>query len=412
VLRGSVAWVCRGTLVAILLAAGASGVQASVAPSRPCGAASCSHAGTIRWQELLPGAYAIHNDSRGTVPVSGEPYAAIGANVAVFGLGLAVTAYNAKTGTPRWTVQLKAPRRGGQIVSARVWPGVVTVGVAAADAPYSARSAQTEVVLDASDGRLIRSYPRIAFGGAVAADARRTVVVGPGAVTSYDNRSGRVIWRRPTGGAPQRWELDGHFVYVAVAAGGYLSAAPVTALRKIDLRSGAQRVIPPRSRAFAGTLSAALAGVVLFTKSAGVTAYSGRTGHRLWHRAQAVPQAVDLVRKRFYLSTQTMVAEVDPSGRVVSRLPGSSGLYGERGGVAFGLDQGANGQAWAVDAASKRVVWSTGSLPWPHVFVDLSGLGGSADPRSDAIILMTCGQAALSVSPPQCAKPELVVINR
>ncbi len=406
-LRGSVAWVCRGSLVAILLGAGASSVQASVARPGPCDTVSCPRTGTIRWQELLPGAYVIHNDSRGTVPASGEPYAAIGAKVAVFGHGLAVTAYDAKLGTPRWTVQLKDPPHGGQIVSTRAWPGVVTVGVASAG-----HSTQTEVVLDASDGRLIRSYPRTSFGGAVAADSRHTVVVGPGAVTSYDNRSGRVMWSRPTGASPQRWELDGHFVYVAVTAGGYLAAEPVTALRKIDLRSGAERIIRPRSASFAGTLSAALGGVVLFSKSAGVTAYSGQTGRRLWHLAGAVPQADDLVQHRFYLSQAPMVSEVDPRGRVMSRLSGSSGLYGERGGVAFGLDQGANGQAWAVDAASKHVVWSTSSLPWPHVFVDLSGLGGSADPRSDAIILMACGQPALSVKPPRCSKPELVVINR
>ena len=60
-------------------------------------------------------------------------------------------------------------------------------------------------------------------------------------------------------------------------------------------------------------------------------------------------------------------------------MPGSSGLYGVRGGVALGLDQGPDGDAWGYDVARQRVVWTTPRLPWPHYFVDLSGIGGSAD---------------------------------
>ena len=104
-------------------------------PSRdrkhPAARPSCSRAGTVRWQELLPGAYVVHDDSRGTEPAAGETYAAIGDQVAVLGLGTVVTAYDAKQGT-------RAGPRGFQtcvmagIVSARAWPGVVTVGVTAA----------------------------------------------------------------------------------------------------------------------------------------------------------------------------------------------------------------------------------------------------------------------------------------
>lgn len=437
-LRGSIPWVCRASLVAVLLGAAASaplhpqaqaqaqaraqaqvpgprasdsqtsGTQASAA--QRCGATSCYGPGTIRWRQPLTGAYVVHNDSRGTVPASGEPYAAISATIAAYGLGTQVTAYDSRLGTPRWKIQLESLPRGAKIVSIRAWAGVVTVGVAVPARRHPAR--QTEVVLDATTGRVLRSYPRIAFGGAVAADSRRTVVVGPGAVTCYDNRTGRIAWKRRTGAAPQRWQLDGHWLYVAVAAGGYLAPRPVTALRKIDLRSGAERLVRPRSHAFTGTLSGALDGVVLFSGPSGVTAYGGSSGRRLWQLKGAVPQGADLPQHRFYLTRGSVLLGVGPRGDVRSLLPGSVGLYAERDGVAFGLDQGEGGDAWGVDVGSKQVTWSTPSTPWPHVFVDLSGLGGTADPRSDAIILAACGQVGSSGSPPPCRKPELVVINR
>ena len=80
--------------------------------------------------------------------------------------------------------------------------------------------------------------------------------------------------------------------------------------------------------------------------------------------------------------------------------------------MAFGLDQGASGEAWGLDTASQRVVWNTGPLPWPHVFVDFSGIGGSADSHSDVIILAACAQANLGATPPQCLRPELVAVDR
>jgi outer membrane protein assembly factor BamB len=411
VLRGSVAWAYRGFLVAVLLGAGCGGAQAAGGPPGTCAGGACARAGTIRWQELLPGSFIVNDDSRGTEPAAGEPYAAIGAQVAVFGLGTTVRAYDAATGTPRWAVQISAPA-GGAIVSARVWPGVVTVGLGPAPGAGPAGAAAREIVLSAFTGRLIRSYPAAAFGGTVAADTRHTVVVGPGAVTSYDNASGRARWTRQTGTAAQRWQLDGYMLYVTVAAGGYLGSQPVTALRRIDLRTGKERIIRPRSGSFAGTLSAVLDSVVLFSGPAGVTAYSGNTGRLLWHVADAIPQAIDAGQQRFYLSAGSGLSAVDPSGVAAGRLPASAGLYGERNGVAFGLDQGASGEAWGLDTTSQHVIWSTGPLPWPHVFVDFSGVGGSADPRSDVLILAACAQANLDATPPQCVRPELVAVDR
>ena len=58
-----------------------------------------------------------------------------------------------------------------------------------------------------------------------------------------------------------------------------MGSAPVTALRRIDLATGAELVVRPlEGLEFDGTLSAALDGVVLFSSAAGVIGYSGITG--------------------------------------------------------------------------------------------------------------------------------------
>jgi hypothetical protein len=101
-------------------------------------------------------------------------------------------------------------------------------------------------------------------------------------------------------------------------------------------------------------------------------------------------------------------------------------LYGIRGGVALGMDQGPDGVAWGFDVARQRVIWTTPQLPWPHYFVDLSGIGGSAAPASSTVLITTCAQLGASAAasgsggatgsaaqPGQaCARPELVAIQR
>src|ERR1019366_10332181 len=83
----------------------------------------------------------------------------------------------------------------------------------------------------------------------------------------------------PTGQAAQAWRTDGSSLYVADSAGGFVGSAPVTAVRKIDLATGAELLVRPlEGLSFQGTLSAASDGVVLFSSSAGGTAYSGTTG--------------------------------------------------------------------------------------------------------------------------------------
>jgi hypothetical protein len=70
----------------------------------------------------------------------------------------------------------------------------------------------------------------------------------------------------------------------------------------------------------------------------------------------------------------------------------SSGLYGVREGAVLGIDHGGLGKAWADGIAAQRVVWTSRPLPWPHYFVDLSGIGGSAPPGQGAVLLAVCGQ--------------------
>ena len=115
-----------------------------------------------------------------------------------------------------------------------------------------------------------------------------------------------------------------------------------------------------------------------------------------------------------------LVAATDE--RVKTSVPssvanGGAELYVVRDGVALGLESGANGDAWAYDVAVGRVTWTSSSLPWPHYFSDLSGLGGSAavSSDSDVVVIAACPQLSSSPSssssPAACADPELVAFT-
>ena len=54
--------------------------------------------------------------------------------MAAVGFGMTVYAYRARDGQALWTARLSGFPAGSQIVSVRVWPGVVTVGVVRARA--------------------------------------------------------------------------------------------------------------------------------------------------------------------------------------------------------------------------------------------------------------------------------------
>jgi len=281
-------------------------------------------------------------------------------------------------------------------------------------------AARQDVVLAASTGKQIRAYP--VAGGVVAAGIRRTVIVGPTSVTSYSNASGAAVWRDPTGPAEQAWRVDGGLLYVAVSALGVLSAAPVTAVRQINLRTGAERLIEPGGGTFAGSLSGAADGVLLFTGPAGLSMYRAATGKLIARRAGAAAEGVDPARQVLYADTARALIGIDPmtgANEAGTSVPGPLRTYGVLDGVALGLDPGAAGAAWGYSIAKRHVIWTTRSLPWPHYFVDPSGLGGSADPANDIVLLVICarvGQAAPASAPLvaglACRRPMLVAIDR
>ena len=423
--RGWHRWLSRGVLGAMLAGAAFAPGYASGAPSAACGLARCGRAGLVRWTHPLPGTWTAASDMLGTVPGqpgAGQAYAAAGRAVVAVGFGMIVYAYSARTGHPLWVTGLTGFPAGSQIVSVRAWPGAVTVGVARGPLLARTGTRQSTVLLSAGEGHQMHAYPAAPFGGAVAGTSQGTVVMGPTAVTSYRNATGKVIWSRPTGQASAGWRSDGGRLYVAVAGDGPLGGGPVTALREISLDSGAERVVRPPGGPIAGRLTAVLRGVVLFSGPAGISAYSGSTGALLWRRRDAVPESVDVVRGAFYLTTSSgnLVGVQPSSGRIVARVPGAeqstssgaSGVYGVRGGVALGVDLGPAGRAWGYDVVSQRVIWTTRTLPWPHFFVDLSGVGGSTGPSSGTLLLAACPQRVTGSTRDFCQDPELVLIDR
>jgi hypothetical protein len=394
----------RWALVLVLLGvallpyplAGAAGGTPAAACRSCSGTGQIS--GLIRWTRALPGAWAVLPGLTGTVPASGLAYVSVGDGLAVVGDGLAVSGFSARTGAPLWTQALTGFPAGAAIVSVRSWPGEVTVGVTYTRAGHLVR---TEVALSSLTGIVSRSFPAGVFGGAVAGTAAYTVIVGTTAVTSYDNATGKVRWSRSTGPVAQAWRTAGSTLYMAESSGGFEGSAPATALRKIDLGTGAELVVLPLiGLSFAGTLSAAFGGVVLFADADGVTAYDGTSGARLWFMSGAVTEGTDPRQDRIYLTEGSNLMAVDPlTGRVTatasgSAVYGSAGIHVVRDGVALGLDQGANGDAWGYDISEQRVTLAASGLPWPHYFVDLSGIGGSADPASNLVVIAACTQLA------------------
>jgi hypothetical protein len=400
--RGSPA-LRRGVLAVVLLAVAffpvpgaASGQQAPA-----CHGCRTQPANAARWTSRLPGQWMAGDGATGTVPVSGQAYVAVGGGMAVVGAGLTVTGYGLRDGHLLWQVTLTGPA-GASIMSVRAWPGVVTAGLAGPSG-----QTRTEVVLDSATGIELRRYRAAVFGGAVAASPASSVIIGPTAVTSYDNVTGAVLWRL-TIGADQAWRADGGTLYVTQSPGGYLASAPVTGLRVIDLRSGSERTLDsPPGHPFTGTISVATEGVVLFTSADGVTAYSASTGGTLWSMPGVVPEGADPVTHLTYLTrADGVLVGVDPlSGTVKAKVSGSTaggsaGIYVVRGGVALGLDSGQGGEAWGYNFAAGRVTWTAPGLPWPHYFSDLSGLGGSAALAGDMVVVAACARLAPAAAQP------------
>ncbi len=398
----SLAWARRAVLAAALLAVAFVPYpvigSASVPSAGACHGA-CRHsglAGKVLWSRPLPGQWAASGGLAGTVPVSGQAYAAIGDGMAVVGLGHTIRAYGTRTGKTLWNAGLPGFPADASIVSVRTWTGVVTVGAAYGRGGAS----RAELVFASTTGHQIRWYNAAPFGGAVAASSQVTVIVGNSAVTAYNNQTGAVRWSRPTGPSPQAWHVNGPDLYVTEAAGGYLGSAPVTALRRIDLNNGLESTVRPSAPSFPGSFSGVVDDVLLFSAASGVTAYDGLTGLRLWSIKGAVPEETDPTQRRFYLTEGTTLVGVNPlTGEVIARasgsaVAGSAGMFSVWTGVALGLDQGPNGEAWGYDVRLQRVTWTSPSLPWPHYFVDIGGIGGSADAGGPAVIVADCAKLA------------------
>jgi hypothetical protein len=407
--RRAPAWLSRAVLALALLAVAFAPVAGNV-PGSPVATCQGTRCGQVtssqRWVTRLAGSWAVGPGLAGTVPLSGQAYAAAGKDVAVVAGGLTVSAYRLSDGVPRWQEALSGFRPGFAVVSARVWPGVVTVGVAGLSS-----AARAEVVLDSRTGMPLRRYPAALFGGTVAASAAAATVVGASGVTSYDNRTGKVRWRRPAD-SRQAWRTDGASLYITESAGGYLRGKPVTGLQVIDLGTGAERTLgSPYANPFTGTLAEAVSGVVIFSSAAGVTAYSGGTGWLLWTLRGVVPQGADPGRGlAYFTSSSGALLGVDPLTGQVRRsvsgatAPGPGGLYVARGGVVLGLDSGAHGEAWGYSLAAGRVTWTAPGLPWPHYFADAGGIGGSAAWSGNVVVIAACQ----ALAPPPAVPPATI----
>jgi hypothetical protein len=400
-------WWRRGVLASVLLAVvviplpggPVTGPQPVACQGRTCHPAVSAQ----RWTSLLPGTWAVGRGPTGTVPVSGQAYVAVGDGVAVVGVGLTVEAYGLRDGQARWKLTLTALRPGSVIMSVRAWTGVVTIGVAA-----PASSGRTEIVIDNVTGVELRRYPAAVFGGAVYASTSATTVIEPAGVTSFDNGTGQVRWRRPAD-AGLAWRSDGTSVYLADSAGGSLGGAPVTGLRIINLTSGAQRSLSsPAAVPFTGSLAAVVDDVALFSSADRITAYNTSTGAMMWSMRAVVPEGADPVQHLLYLTSATgALLGVDPRSGAVrhsvsgATAGGSAGIYVVRGGDALGLDNGASGEAWGYSLAAGRVTWTAPALPWPHYFADVSGVGGSAAQSGTIVVIAACQRLA----PPPAASP-------
>jgi len=424
-------------LAAVLIAA----IVATRLGSGSCrgGKSACAARNYVRWSRSLVGSWIAQDGVEGTIFSQGQASAAAGHGVAVIGFGLTVSAYDVMTGFPRWTQNLTGLPGGSAVVSVRAWRGVVTVGVStpsgAAPTDITGSSAvgtaegsssragatRREIVLDSVTGKQLRTYEAAASGGAVRAGSKHTVIVGTTAVTSYLNSTGRAIWRDGTGAEGQAWRVAAGKLYVTVSAGGQVGTGPVTAVRQIDLGSGAERLVRPPGGSLDGALNAVVGGSLIFSGSSGLSMYSVANGRLTAQVPGAVAEGSDPVQGVLYADVTGVLTGIDPgTGRILPAQPGTvpEGVYGVRKGVALGLDAGAGGAAWGYSMAKRHTIWTAKSLPWPHYFAETSGLEGNVDPASGTVLLVTCEATGQPVRGTvvggggrTCLKPRLVAIG-
>ena len=435
-------------MAVVLVGAAVIPGRASSGQPQHCAGIRCTAAGSILWTARLPGLWLAQPGVAGTVPAKVGAYAAAGGGLAVIGAGTGVTAFDESTGKRLWRVALTGVQAGSAIVGVRAFSHIIAVGVAPQVVTASQHQSQRglsgagryEVMLSAATGKQLRIYPAATYGGAVAADASSTVIVGTRAITAYDNATGHVRWSSAIGGTGQAWRVTGDTIYVAYGGPSSGKSGRI-AVRQIDLRTGTGQTIytatgtaAPGCSATTGTtagsvsagaanpapgsLSDAAGNVVLFSGANGVRAYDGTNGKLLWCRTAADVELVDSGQDGIaYLASGSRLLGVNiATNEPVSSAPISvaASLYSATNRVALGLDEDGLGEAWGYNLNTRRIVWTSASLPWPHYFVDLSGLGGSISPGSTIALLATCADvgAALSAnSAPVCRRPVLDAVR-
>lgn len=408
--RDSATWARRAVLALVLLGAAIIPGRASSQTAAHCTGARCNRSGSVLWSAQLTGSWLAEPGVTGTVPTEGEAYAASAGRLAVLADGLTVTGYDARSGRVRWRSDLAGLPAGAAVMSLRAWPDTIAVGISVPAG--SSGQSRTEIILSAATGQRIRAFPAAYYGGAVWSSNATTVIVGNHGVTGYANASGRVLWQRPAGPTAQTWTTAGSDLYLPVTRGGYLVARPVTAIRWIDMSTGSEHTVRLRGT-FAGTIAAVVDGVVILAGGTELRAYSVQSGELLWRRPAAAVELVDPAKDTGYIADGNSLSALKLSDGDILGRPAQSvaaGLYAIRQGVALGLDQGALGVAWGYDMHTRRVVWTSGALPWPHFFVDASGLGGSAGQDSSVTLVAICGAEGGGV-PAVCLRPELAAIR-
>jgi len=234
------AQVASAVLAAGLLAAGCGGdagdERDAPAPAVcPPGERPCLRPGAVRWSQPVDGEFVVRYRANvgGTVPAGKDrhPRMAVGEDVAVLTAGMTVRGYDARTGTLTWHTVLTGLPAGARAETARVWPGLVTVGVAWGN-PWKEPRRYVEVVLDAGTGARLRTLPSAVYTGTIHAGAGYVVVLHEAGVTAYGARDGRVRWTRRLDRRAPAWEAEDGTLFLARDRDGYTGPAPITGIRR------------------------------------------------------------------------------------------------------------------------------------------------------------------------------------
>ena len=346
----------------------------------------------------------------GTVPASGLAYASVGDGVAAVGVGLTVYGYSSRD------------RRAGVAGHADRLPGRCRHRVRA----HLAGRGNRGRLLPARGQPGAPSAPRWSSPMRRARPDRDRPVPG-GHVRRGGRRAARIHRRRRRHRGDELRQRDGACPLAAAHRPG---RAGVAYRRQLALRgriSRRVRGLGPGHRAapdrpgHGGRAHRPAARGPLVRRHAqhrlrrrGAVLLGGRGDRvRRHHRSPAVVQPPGPCRKAPTTVRAGSTSPRDPTWSASTRKPAGSRRppqaprsTGRPGctwsGAAWrsGSTRAGTGMPGAYDLAVQRVTLAAAGLPWPHYFVDLGGVGGSADPASDLVIIAACTQLAPS-SPPQ-----------